>query len=283
MFKLIVLSVAVTITWFVPGMPASACEVGPARAVMDQLLDLDIATARNKLAAWPQDENSAQLHTLYSAMTTLVNSYNDGTGVNQHYKDEALAQLRKLSSVTEKRINRGDADPETRFVHGMAEAYISAILLSKEKQIRAYTHAQAGREALQNLVNEHPEMEDAYLVLGMFEYFLGSIPDDLKSKARLMGMEGDKDLGLSYLERAVENAPISAPEAARVLLLETGLPEEESCRYQPLADLMHQRYPRNELFTVTARIIALQCRIAEAEGRMVAAPVSLSLHSGCTP
>ena len=273
---------AVAVVFFL-NMPAQACNVDPARAVMDSLLNLDIPQAQQRLQAWPVDQSSKLMHELYSAMTTLVRSYNDGAGVNQGYKDQALKKLKKLISKTQRKLENGDADAQTRFVNGMAEAYTSAILLSRDKKIRAYNHSLAGREALQELVNDHPEMEDAYLILGMFEYFLGSIPEDLKGKARLMGMEGDKEMGLSYLERAVEHAPVSAPEAARVLLLETGLPEAETCRYKNLAELMNRRYPANELFQVTSRIIKLQCRIAEAEGEAVAEPVHLNLNEGCRP
>ena len=262
---------------------AFACQVNPARAVMDSLLNLDVAQAEQRLQSWTKDKSNRYTHDLYTALTTLVKSYNDGAGVNQHYKDEALKKLKKLISKTQQAINNGDEAAQTLLVNGMAEAYTSAILLSREKKMRAYNHSYAGREQLQELVNAYPDMEDAYLVLGMFEYFLGSIPDELKAKARAMGMEGDRDTGLYYLERTVENAPVSAPEAARVLLLETGLEDAEACRYRHLSELMHNQYPANELFTVTARIIRLQCRIAEAEGQAVAEPVQLTLNKGCEP
>jgi len=261
----------------------NACNVNPARVVMDSLLNLDVAKAEQGLQQWPRNKQNQYRHDLYNAMTTLVKSYNDGAGVNQHYKDEALKKLKKLIRKTQQAIDNEDGTVEIRFVNGMAEAYTSAILLSREKNMSAYNHSMAGRETLQELVNENPNMEDAYLVLGMFEYFLGSIPDDLKKKARIMGMAGDRDIGLSYLERAVENAPVSAPEAARVLLLETGLPDAEACRYRELSELMQSQYPANELLSVTARIIRLQCRIAEAEGQPVAEPVQLSLNQGCQP
>lgn len=260
-----------------------ACSIDPARTVMDSLLNLDISQAEQRLQAWPVDRSNKLKHELYTALTTLVRSYNDGAGVNQHYKDKALKKLNKLITKTGRLLEEGETDSEIRFVYGMSEAYASAILLSREKKMRAYNHSFSGREALQELVNDHPEMEDAYLVLGMFEYFLGSIPEDMKGKARTMGMEGDRDIGLSYLERAVENAPISAPEAARVLLLETELPDADACRYKNLAAQMNSRYPANELFQVTSRIISLQCRIAEAEGEAVAEPVNLNLNKGCRP
>lgn len=266
---------------FIPA--TQACTVNPARAVMDSLLNLDISQAEQQLQTWPRNKTNRFQHDLYAALTVLVKSYNDGAGVNQHHKDRALKKLKKLISKTQRAIDNGDSATQTRLVNGMAEAYTSAILLSQDKNMRAYNHSYAGREQLQELVNEHPDMEDAYLVLGMFEYFLGSIPDDMKSRARAMGMEGDRETGLSHLERTVENAEISAPEAARVLLLETELPDAEACRYRDLSELMHNEYPANELFAVTARIIRLQCRISEAEGQAVAAPIQLTLNQGCMP
>jgi len=120
------------------------------------------------------------------------------------------------------------------------------------------------------------------MVLGLFEYFLGNNSADHGVSARLLNLTGDPELGLSYLERAVENAPNVAPEAARILLMDTSLSDNEMCRYSDLSAQMHNRYPDNRIFRLLSELLPLQCRLAEAEGQSVSPSVGVTLNAGCS-
>lgn len=263
---------------------ALACEDAPGRKVIDALLSLDLHAAESELAAWRSRDGSDPMLGFYAALTTLSVGYIE-SGHDQAFRErlwgDALQQLKKVVKVTSKAVDSGTATPRQRLAYGMSQSFSSVLHTLRKEMIRSYKSGSKGQEVLDQLVAEHPELTDPYLVLGLFEYHVGILPDDMKWKAKMLGLEGDEQAGVAYLERAVETAPATGPEAARVLLMDLELPEEEQCRYQSLARLMRDTYPSNKLFPVYARVYEMQCRIAGLEGRTVAADVPMSLSSGC--
>ena len=263
-----------------PGVHAQ-CN-GQARAVVDSILNLNPSQAQTQISRWSQADPNHPMLDFYRALTVLTRAYTNDEGVTRQAEDDALTFFNKVVRSTESNVESGSAAPDTRLAYGLSQALRASIYFTHDKQLKAYDFGFKGREALQNLINEYPEMEDAYLGLGLYEYHLGMSTQSKGLTARLMKMSGDSDLGISYLERAVETATVAGPEAARVLLMELQLDEAGMCRYGDLARQMHQRYPGNETFSLIARIIPLQCRLAEAENIPTAPSAGITLNSGCT-
>lgn len=268
------------------GLPtaSSACDQAPGRAVIDALLSLDLNIAQSELASWRSRDASDPMLGFYEALKTLSVGYIE-SGHDQAFREklwgDALKQLKRVIKRTEDAVESGNGSPRQRLAYGMSQSFSSVLHTLRKEMIRSYRTGSRGREVLNLLVAEHPELTDPYLVLGLFEYHVGILPDDMKWKAKMLGLEGDSQRGIQYLEQAIETAPATGPEAARVLLMDLELPEEEQCRYRSLARLMRDTYPSNKLFPVYARVYEMQCRIAELEGRPIAADMPITLSSGC--
>lgn len=262
---------------------ASACGSGSARAVVDSLMNMDAATAEGHISSWSAQEAGNPLLDFYRAMTVMVTAFNnDALGpAKRPYEDKALKLLKRAIKNAQRQVDRGSDDPQVRYALGASQAYKAGIHQARGQNFKAYDLGFAGRETLRGLIEDYPDMENAYLALGLYEYFLGSSPEAQGVGAKMMDLSGDRDQGLQYLERAVQFAPDVAPEAARVLLMETGLEEAEMCRYQGLAEEMRNTYPTNNLFAMNARIIALQCRLIERENGGVAPSAGIYLSQGC--
>lgn len=261
-----------------------ACDKAPGRKVVDALLSLDLATAETELAQWRSRDANDPMLGFYEALKTLSVGYIE-SGHDQSFRVQlwgrALKQLKRVVKKTESAVDAGSATPRQRLAYGMAQSFSSVLHTLRKEMVRSYRAGSKGREVLDSLVAEHPELADPYLVLGLFEYHVGILPDEDKWKTKLLGLDGDAQVGVSYLEQAIENAPATGPEAARVLLMDLELAEEQQCRYRSLARLMRDTYPTNKLFPVYARVYDLQCRIAEREGRPVAADMPIHLNAGC--
>lgn len=266
------------------GGSAQACELAPGRHVMNALLNLDLDAAKSSLNDWKRRDSNDPMLGFYAALTTLSIGYIE-SGHDQAFRKKlggkALKQLKKVVSRTDDAVLEGTATPRQRLAYGMAQAFSSVLHTLREEMIRSYSKGKEGRRVLDELVAEHPEITDPYLVLGLFEYYVGILPEDMKWKARMLGLEGDAGLGVSYLEQAIQTAPATGPEAARALLMDLELPEEEQCRYRSLARMMRDAYPTNTLFPVYVRVYDMQCRIAELEGRAISEDMPISLSSGC--
>ncbi|MGV6858604.1 MAG: hypothetical protein ACWA5X_06470 [bacterium] len=267
-----------------PALAEVGCEKQPGRLVIDQLLNLDLAGAKAELSRWQRREPGDPMLGFYSALTTLSVGYIESGHDDEFRKQlsgKALKQLKRVVAKTEGEVEGGGGDPRATLAYGMAQAFSSVLHTIRKETLASYNSGHKGVEVLDQLVAAHPEIEDPYLVLGLFNYYVGILPEKMKWKTKMLGMSGDRDTGIAYLERAIESAPATGPEAARVLLMDLELPETEQCRYRSLAELMRDRYPNNVLFPVYARVYDLQCRIAEKEGELISSDMPFSLNEGC--
>ncbi len=144
---------------------------------------------------------------------------------------------------------------------GMSNFFAARMHADRGRTMRAYQLGRSGRDDLRALIEKDPEANDAYLVLGMYEYIAGSIPRGLRWLAVLFDLSGDIDKGVQYLERGTSKALIMAPEAARMLLVAAGLKPEttRTCAYLPLAKNARKRYPANPHYSIALQLILVNC------------------------
>ncbi len=263
------------------GSAMAECESDSPRAIIDAMINLDVAGTEQKIAQLEARNPSHPLLDFLKAMAILNRAYTTTT-IDRAVEERALVPLIEAVKKARARIQAGDDDPQVQLALGLSQAFVGSIYFAHDKSLKAYKYASAGHTTLENLVAEHPEIEDALLGLGLFNYYLGSIESKgMQWGAKMMGLSGERDLGLSYLEQAAQSAPNVAPVAARVLLMEVEMPDEEKCRYASLAREMQMRYPGNRIFDLIARIIPLQCRLAESEGIETAPDSGMTLAGTC--
>ncbi|MGF1644684.1 MAG: hypothetical protein ACFCUJ_13670 [Thiotrichales bacterium] len=258
---------------------AQACaNVHPGRAVVDSIINLDIGRAQSLTQDWAAREPEQPLLDVFRALTEMAKPYVDDRLDRQPFWDKALAIFERIIA----RHEGGDLNnADQALALGLAQAYKSLIHAAQSQSIRAYGAASAGRETLESLIAARPDLGDAYVLLGMFEVVAGSVPEDQKLALKLVNFAGDRYLGVSYLERAVQNATVFAPEAARLLLMDAQLSETEMCRYAELAHQMRDTYRGNRPLQLLSQVIDLQCSLAAREGLPVEGDLGLRLGSGC--
>jgi tetratricopeptide (TPR) repeat protein len=102
------------------------------------------------------------------------------------------------------------------------------------------------RQYLKLLNRYHPEQEDAYLGLGLYDYFASQLPWFARVLSKLvLGLGGDQAKGIAELERAARNGLFTQVEA-RIFLSIAYLDTE--VRYEEALAILKQlngRYPKN--------------------------------------
>lgn len=256
--------------------PALSCTQRPERVVLEHMLNLDIQAAEASMLSWPDSLTKRY----YDAMVSVIKTYNGDNGVDEAMKKEAISKLGKVIRSSQNNYSR--KTPENSLILGMSRMYRAGLNMTIDKGASAYNDTYKSQQTLKELMKDYPDFNDAMMVMGMFELFLSNIPADQQKKAKsLLSISGDKQKGLDFLERAVQTSGLTAPEAARVILMESNLEAPEVCRYRSLATMMKNRYVRNDLLNLTDRIINLKCNIAEAEGQAVASDQYFQLDEGC--
>jgi len=256
--------------------PALACTQRPERVVLEHMLNLDIQAAESTLYAWPDGINKRY----YDAMLSVIKTYNGNNGVDENMKKQAIKKLGNVIRSAQNKYSR--KTPENSLVLGMARMYRAGLNMTLDNGTSAYNDTYKSQQTIKELMKDYPDFTDSLMVMGMFELFLSNIPEEQKRKAKtFLSLGGDKQKGIDFLERAVETSGLTAPEAARVLLMESNLDAPEICRYRSLARDMRNRYASNDLLKVTESIVSLKCNIAEAEGGYVASDQPFNINQGC--
>lgn len=234
-----------------------------ARQGVDQVINLDLAQARQTFGLLKTRFPEYPFVLFLEASVDWAEAEISEGARRDQMRQRAIQSMEAAAEQVDSYLeNHEVADTsQWRLTRGMAKFFAARMYADSGHSIKAYYLGRAGRDELRELVAGNPDMNDAYLVLGMYEYIAGSIPRGLRWLAALFDLKGDRDLGVRYLERASAKAPVMAPEAARMLLVAAGiLPETtRSCAYLPMARYVRKRYPGNPHYSVALQLLLVNC------------------------
>lgn len=124
----------------------------------------------------------------------------------------------KAIDIGKKWISRHPGDANAYMCVGGMYGLRARLYVQQHHWIKAYF---AGKKALFNTrtaIKIAPELYDAYLGLGLYEYYAGTLPGAVKLLARLV-MHGDAQKGIGYLNLCKDKGYFNAL-AAKLLLIE---------------------------------------------------------------
>lgn len=167
-----------------------------------------------------------------------------------------FARMDAAIEAGEARVEQAPEDAASRFFLGGAYGYKARYLAVQEKWLDAYKTGRKGVDHLEKVVEQRPDLDDAYLGLGIYHYYADVLPSVLKFFAKFVGMNGDRERGLRELRRALEHGELVSVEAQFFLAeLYTSFEEDDETAYGYSRDL-RERYPANELFAwLHARVL----------------------------
>jgi hypothetical protein len=201
----------------------------------------------------------------------------DKTGAIQHFAallgqqpDDLAARFAHLAARY-KRLQPADEPPFTRDIDaliGLAEARRSKTVqdtqatfyLAQAHMLRAeyrFDHhkgmwgaARDGAKAkgyIDEYVKRHPEHDDAYYVLGLYNYYVDIAPAFAKVLRLFLFLPaGDRKAGLKQLERASERGTLFAPEASLILAEIYARYENRPEDALAVAERLQKQYPGND-------------------------------------
>lgn len=259
MFVRIVLCSCMLFFWQ-PEAQATATQV--ARQVVDQLMNREGARAKQTLILLQKDYPNYPLLGFMKITPQWAKA--EGTydkAVRLQTLQHILSLLTQSITLAKSQLVEHPDNAEWKLNLGLSQAFTGLVYMRQSKWLDAYQFGLAGRDTLRSLVKEKPHMEDAYIVLGFYEYYTGSVPVYLSWLSWLVDLSGNKELGLQYIHRAIEHAPILSPEASRMLLAQTKTDKTNACQKLPLTQKMGREYPRNELFPWLEKQIRPLCNL----------------------
>ena len=225
--------------------------------------DLAIESFQKMLSAEPQSaaaQNHIAVSNFYKQM--LVAGLLEGdlfTASNQFFRlktvqtdpvliKEFQEHNRTAIQICEKRLKENDKDQNALFDCGVAYGNRAAYFgLIEQTKVDTLKYARKAQDFHQRLLLIDPHRYDAFLVPGIYDFMLGSLPRSVRFLLFLGGFVGDKARGIQMVESAATGGDRSKHDAEIVLAVLYRREQRYDDARRTLEALAHQ-FPRNYLF-----------------------------------
>jgi tetratricopeptide (TPR) repeat protein len=242
----------------------SASTPDPLRVALDHFYNLEYDSADREFSQRLKEDPADLRAQNYLAATVLQREllrrelldaqvYGKGGEVYEGDKQTLSPELRqelfpildKAERLADERIAGNPRDVEALYWAGVSHVTRALIDLTLLKaRLDALGEAKKARKLHAQVLSVDPNFIDAYLVLGMYDYIVGSLPWYMKVVASLIGYSGNKERGIEEVKRVSEQGHWAREDARSYL----GILYYREQRYaEALAVLrsLAQSYPRN--------------------------------------
>ena len=247
-------------------LPAHAQDPDPVSIAIDHYRNLEYDAAKQQLRGWLDTHPTDLRASNYLATATLYNEmfergvlessvYGEGgdifkaskVAVTPSFQQELLSILDKSQQLAEERLKNNPNDKDAMYWAGVSHGTRATYHFALRKEYMPALHeASAAYKYHSDLLRADPDYVDAYLVVGMNNYVVGSLPWYVKVLASLTGRHGDREEGIRQVKRVTERGSF-AREDAKVMLAVLDQREKMYAQALALYQDMARSYPRNYL------------------------------------
>ncbi len=154
-------------------------------------------------------------------------------------KEQALSEIDALIERISGRLTT-DRSLHLRLDAGNIMMNAARLHLLSRNVMRSARLAKSAYSLLDEILKDNPQQADAYLSVGLYQYFAANENNAWGWVKRLLALQGDKERGRGFIERAVESSSDFAFEAARTLMMDLAWDHPAVCRYVEIFDQHHE-------------------------------------------
>ena len=166
-----------------------------------------------------------------------------------------LKSVDECIRVSKAMVDKGDTTGEGYLCLGGAQGLLGRWQAANRKWMPAYFTGKSAYKHLRSALKVNPEMYDAYMGLGIFDYYVATLPALVRVLA-FLGQSGDKQKGLDELQKAgTDGTYATTPSLLFLVNIYSSLENRPDRTFAILADLRKQ-YPKSP-FIHMLTIVAL--------------------------
>ena len=239
------------------GVPVQAQSVD--QQIMDHLFNAELAEADSLINAGINENPN---HPKYYFMKAHYNFYMRYFAQRQFDRDSIL---QVIIDNGEKAVSFEDEIEETtenKFYLGSAYGLLSRAYVMQGELWDGYWAAVDCEDYLEEVLDEDPNYGDAYIGLGVIEYFTGRLTGFQSFMAWMGGISGDTETGLEYFKKAANNGNLLKNEANFILATMYRFIEIDLDQARTYFVVLNAKFPNNGfitnqyLQTILAQLIA---------------------------
>ena len=146
-----------------------------------------------------------------------------------------------------------DKTTEDKFYLGTAYGFLSRYQVRRAQYWNGYWSAWDCEDYLEEVIEEDPEFYDAYLGLGVIEYYADVAVDGfMGALAFVVGMSGDREKGLEYFHTVSEKGELFNTEADFILGLMYRYQENDLPKAHNILSKLQEKFPENNWIATQA-------------------------------
>ena len=167
-----------------------------------------------------------------------------------HVCDRIKALVEQAEKIEEKRLDANPKDVTALYARGVTRAqFATYTALIEHAWFSALRNALGARRDHERVLELDPHNLDAKLIVGTHNYVIGNLPWGVKAASSMVGLSGNKEKGLEYLNDAASGNTETSIDAKIVLVVFWRRERRFDEALQILRSLEPQ-YPHNVLFAL---------------------------------
>ena len=237
-------------------------------AAFEHFYDMDyessIAEFSQIMARHPGDPDAINhvitavlFHELYRIGALNAGDYANDSFVSASHRaadkktcEQIKSLVQKALAAEESRLDKNSKDVGALYARGVTRAqFATYTALIERAWFSALRNAVGARRDHERVLELDPGNLDAKLVVGTHNYVVGSLPWGVKAASTAIGLGGNKQKGLKYLQQAAAGNTEISIDAKIVLVVFLRREERFDEALQILRSLVPQ-YPHNVLFAL---------------------------------
>jgi|SRR5215831_19388031 len=220
---------------------------------------------------WLESLNKVRIHqaAIYSSQSFEASSEDKpDPQATQEFRD----LIRQATQLTRVRLRANPHDPRALYALGDVESVHAAYEITIEGRFLAgMRDGSGGVDKHRDVIKLDPNLHDAELTIGLYDYIVGNLPLAAKMIANVTGVHGSKKRGLQTLERVANDGQWQR-DYARLLLMVLYKHERRFAESLALSQTLQEKYSRNYLFKLeTADTLTSQSALERQENHIAAA------------
>jgi len=165
-------------------------------------------------------------------------------------RDQIKALSDKASDQAEAQLKSNANDVNALFARGWARSLDACYLAMVERSFTASLRlALAAKNDNQRVLDLDPNYVDAKMVVGIYQYVVGSLPFAFKMLIGIAGIHGTKASGMALLQDSADHGVITSVESRTAMALFLRR-EAKYLQAKEIAEGLERQYPRDFLFAL---------------------------------
>jgi tetratricopeptide (TPR) repeat protein len=199
--------------------------------------------------------SAIQVRELYRMGAMNTGEYSNDSFVGQAHRAADPAQKKRITGLVEQaeklenaELARNPANVDMLYARGVTRGQFALYTALIERAwFSALRNAVGARRDHERVLELDPHYTDAKLVVGAHNYVMGSLSFAIKAAVAMVGLSGDKDKGLQYLNDAYRGKGETSVDAGVVLMVFLRREHRYGDALQ-IARTIGLRFPNNYLF-----------------------------------